>query len=189
MTIEERRESDPSANVLLLVGNATTYLEKLYAQGQEFNDQKLRLAIETSQRERAAESCRVNALRAEDSDAIALANDRAIKQAELLNSQMLDNADVLRKSVENTAITIANQFEKMSTQQNERIAALERINAENLGKTLASPDIGGLVTQLVAAQNENKGASASKNQQYVLIGVVCTVIGAIGVVIGILIRW
>lgn len=153
------RLPDPSANVILLVGNATAYLEKLHEQGQKYNDERLRLAVESSQRERAAESERINALRKVDVDAVSVANDRAIKQAELLNAQMLDNADVLRKSVEATATTIAQQFEKMTSQQNDRIAALERINSENMGKSSAAPDMQELVTQLVAAQNIAKGRS------------------------------
>lgn len=157
--MEDQRLPDPSANVLQLVGNATQYLEKLHEMGQKYNDDKLQLAVEASRRERAAESERINALRKVDVDAVSVANDRAITQAQLLNAQMLDNAEVLRKSVEATASTIAIQFDKMTTQQNDRIAALERINSENMGKASSAPDMQELVSQLIAAQNIAKGRS------------------------------
>lgn len=183
--LEEKRVIlDPSVNVQQLVGNAVKYLEQMHEMGQKFNDEKLRLAIESSQRERLAESERINALRRVDVDAVSVANDRAIKQAELLNSQMLDNAEVLRKSVEATANTIATQFEKMTIQMNDRIAALERVNSENSGRSSASPDLQELVTQLINSQNVAKGVSTG-NQ--ITTAKIFGIIAATGTIVSILV--
>lgn len=137
---------DPSQNVLILIEKTIDHFEKMQEMAQKFNDDRLAIvvkkldddrigAVEASRRERAEESKRIDARWLSDTNNVVVANDRAIKQAELLNSQMLDNAEVLRKSVESTATTIATQLEKMTTQQNERIAALERVNSENVGRS------------------------------------------------------
>lgn len=155
----EKELCDPSENTIKMIDNMVCYFKDSRAMDQKYNEDRLNVAIESSRRERVMESERINALRKVDVDAVAVANDRAIVQAQLLNDRMLDNADVLRKSVEATATTIATQFEKMTTTQNERIAALERINSENLGKSSVSPDLQELVSQLIAAQNIAKGRS------------------------------
>lgn len=154
---DQKTTQDPSVNVLRLVDDTTKYFENMLNQDKEFNAASLRLAVEASRREREAETKRIDNRWAEDKSSVSIANDRAIKQAELLNSQMLDNAEVLRKSVEATATAIATQFEKMTTQQNERIAALERVNSENTGAKSTAPDLQELVSQLITAQNIAKG--------------------------------
>src|ERR1035437_2351944 len=148
---------DPSANVLLLVGNATKYLEDLHKESARSTDEKLRLHFEYTKQIADAESARINALRAVDVDAVATANERAVKQAEVLANQMAANAETLRASVAKTAETIATQLQQITTQQNERIAALEKANYESVGKAIASPDLQKMVTDLVNTKYEAKG--------------------------------
>lgn len=127
------RGQDPTANVLQLVGNATKYLEDLHRQGMESLESRLQGAILASQRERAAESERINALRAVDVQAVSIANDRAIKQAEVLATQVAQSAEALRILVAQTASTIAVQLAQVTNQLIERIAALERARYEDVG--------------------------------------------------------
>lgn len=171
---------DPSENTLRLFDDTIQGFKELRDTDQKYYEKRLEMVIESSRRERTMESERINAVIKVGVDAVAVANDRAIQQATLLNAQMLDNADVLRKSVETnadvlrksvetTATTIAQQFDKMTSQQNERIAALELINSANVGKSSAAPDLQELVTQLIAAQNVAKGASGGMKDLWALI--------------------
>jgi len=131
---------DPSANVQLLVGNAVKYLEELHKSAEENFNNKLQAFIESSRREDTAESDRINELRKGDLESVRVANVQAIKTAELLASQMLENAEVLRKSVELTASQLASQLEKITGQQDTRFAILEKASYENKGRSgISSP--------------------------------------------------
>lgn len=151
--------NDPSANVQQLVGNAVKYLENLQKASEKNFDEKLKNYIENARRESISEANRINALRAGDIEAVKVANDRAIKQAELLATQMLENAEVLRKSVETTATAIATQLQQITTQQDTRFSALEKTNYENKGKEGASPDLVSMVASLIDSRSEAKGKS------------------------------
>lgn len=164
---EERRSAN--IDISQLANMITDHIEKLYEQGQTYNAQMLANAVEASRREREFESKRIDALLTASNTAVSVANDRAIKQADLLNASMLENAEVLRKSVEATAVTIAAQFDKITGRQDERIAALELINSKNLGAASATPNMSELVNQLIAAQNISKGASSGRKDLWALI--------------------
>lgn len=142
--MDERRQ-DPSANVILLVGNATKYLEDLHKQSQEFLCQKLQQSVDASQRERKAESERINSLRAVDIEAVKVANQMAIKQAEVLASQMADNADTLRKAVDETAKTLAGQLQQMTSSLDNRLKIVEEKQYIVAGASKGGRDMWGYV--------------------------------------------
>ena len=151
------RTQDPSANVLQLVGNATAYIEKMIALNHEMLEEKLALTVESSRRERAAETDRINSLRAVDVAAVGTANERAVKQAELLATNVSTSAETLRKLVAETATTIAKQLETVTGQLIERIAALEKVQYENQGRSAAPTDISLRIDELEKQQSEAKG--------------------------------
>lgn len=139
--------SDPSRNVLALVGNAVDYLKDQHMQGQKFYDDKLALiveslkremelmseslkremvlAVESSRREREAESARVNFNRSVDTEAVKVANQISIKQAEVLASQMAENAETLRASMAKTAEALALQLLQVTTSLDTRLKVVE----------------------------------------------------------------
>lgn len=166
---EERRMNDPSANVLMLVGNATKYLEDLHRQGQEADKEKLQSAIVAAQRERAAESERINSLRLVDVQAVATANDRAIKQAEVLATQVAASAEALRILVAQTASTIANQLAEVTNQLISRIAALEKAQYEGIGKA------GNIDTLPAAVQAIKEALAESKGKQGISIQLIMAI--------------
>lgn len=173
-------------NVLMMMANSTTYFEKLLALHKSSLETQLKDAVDALRRESAAEIKRTDANRAGDISNVALANDRAIKQAELLNSTMMDTAETMRKSVEQTALTIANQFEKMTNEQNTRLAALERVNNENVGKATATPDWRVIIDQLRDSSNIQKGASKGRGDMWgwVASGVILFI-----AIIGFVMKW
>lgn len=146
---------DPSANVLLLVGNATKYLEKLASDNQKSNDEKLKIYVEAIQREKQIETDRINELRAVDILAVATANEKASKQAEVLAKQVSDSAEVLRGLVAQTAKTIADQLAQIVLNHDARFVALEKANYENTGKDSTSGKVitwgAGIIGGLIVA--------------------------------------
>jgi len=141
---EDRR--DPSANVLQLVGNATKYLEELHRQSQEFLNQKLQLAVEASQRERAAESDRIDSRWAVDNEAIKVANQAAVEQAKVLANQMAENAEALRASMAKQAETLAAQLDKQTTAIEGRLKIVEEKQYTNAGTSKGGRDMWGWIS-------------------------------------------
>lgn len=168
---DERRVNDPSANVLMLVGNATKYLEDLHRQAAESISIRLEAAILASQRERAAESERINSLRLVDVQAVAIANDRAIKQAEVLAAQVVASAEALRILVAQTASTIAIQLSQVTNQLIERIAALEKAQYENAGRAGTTEALPATVQAIKEAMAESKGKQGISIQLIIAIAV------------------
>lgn len=177
---ETARITDPSANVQLFVGNAVKYLEDLHNAAERGTDEKLRLHFEYARRESDAETERINALRADDVKAVAIANDRAVKQAEVLATQVATSAEALRILVAQTADTIAKNLTLVTSQLIERIAALEKVQYENQGKSGASSTLLDRVTELEGVNNQNKGSQLT-------IGRVFAMIAATGAVMGIVV--
>lgn len=139
-------EQDPSANVLLLVGNAKEYLEEMQKQTREFLEAKLQLAIETSQRERAVESRRVDANRENDNEAVKVANERADKKAELLATQLIENAENLRASMSKSAETLATQLQQVTNSLAERLKIVEEKQYSLAGASKGSRDMWGWIS-------------------------------------------
>jgi len=155
-TLKNER-ADPSINVVRMIDALVKNFEALVKSSNDLN----RAEIKRIDDRNIAESDRINELRKGDIEAVRVANVQAVKTAELLNAQMLENAEVLRKSVEGTAVTIATQLSLITTQQDARFAKLEQAQWENQGKSVASPDLISIVTDLVNAQNINKGKTLS----------------------------
>jgi len=147
----ENGVGDPSANVLRLVGNATKYIEELVSVNQKSNDEKLKIYIDSIQRERALETARLNELREVDTLAVATANEKASKQAEVLAKQVSESAEVLRVLVAQTAKTIADQLAQIVTTHNTRFEVLEKANYENAGKDSSSSKVVAWIAGTVSA--------------------------------------
>lgn len=117
----------------------------------------MQLAVESSRRERQAESERIDKRWAVDVAAVSVANERSVEQAGILATGVATSAETLRKLVAETAVTIAKQLETVTGQLIERIAALEKVQYENQGKSAAPTELQELVNQLIANQNVAKG--------------------------------
>lgn len=144
---EERRSAaDPSINVLNLVGNVKEYLEETQRQNREFLEQKLQLATEASRRERAAESTRLDFLRGVDTEAVKVANQASIKQAETLANQLAENAETLRASMAKTAEVLAAQLQQVTASLDSRLKIVEEKQYVLAGASKGSRDMWGWVS-------------------------------------------
>jgi hypothetical protein len=88
-----------------------------------------------------AEAKRIDAIRAVDVQAVAVASDRAAAQALVLASQVSSSAETLRTLVAATAQTVAQQLTAVSSGINDRITALEKSMYENSGKSTGGKDV------------------------------------------------
>jgi hypothetical protein len=107
------KKHDPTANVLALVKEAVKRLDDIskvnYKHAKEL---------------RIAEAKRIDANRAGDVQAVALANERAINQASVLAKQVTDSAQML-----------ALQLQSMETKLTDRLTLLERSQYLDKGKS------------------------------------------------------
>lgn len=148
MTEETRQLSDPSPNVLLFIGNSVKHIEDVLQIGLDNIEANMKIQFGYLKEERMAESNRINALRDVDTKAVEVALAGAVKQAE-----------VLRVLVDSTATAMATALKQMVDQLIERIAALEKAQYENVGKSSAPSELADKVTALEKIINQGVGKS------------------------------
>jgi len=170
-------------NVLQIVGVQI----KALADAQVFNMQSIQTLIiekfDNMEKNNIKESNRIDELRKGDLEAVKIANDSAVKRAEQLSTQLVETAETVRKNTDTFASTLATSSQQTTTRQDEKIAALERINWENSGKTSASPDIQSLVTELVNLKNANAtNAGISTGEQLTKKGLITMLTVAISII-------
>lgn len=119
-----RKASDRLVSVQLL------YVEKI-AELRAEHQKELSAAAEKLS---IAEAKRIDAIRAVDVNAVAVANEKQTAQAAVLATQVVQSAEALRNLVAATATTIAEQQRMASGQINERLTLLERSKYEIGGK-------------------------------------------------------
>lgn len=170
---------DSGCNVLMIVRGLIEQVEIRQKTSMDSINEQLSIHIGYLKELSENESARIKDVRRVDTEAVAIANERAVKQAEVLATQVAASAEALRILVAQTATTIAQQLAVVTAQLVERIAALEKAQYESVGKAGASPDLQKLVRELVDTQNIAKGKSGISNQlQFVIIGAVCTILTA-----------
>jgi hypothetical protein len=84
------------------------------------------LRAEYTERLTIAEAKRIDAIRAVDVNAVAVASQRSSDQASVLAAQVAQSADALRTLVASTATTVANAQQQLATTLNDRLTKLEQ---------------------------------------------------------------
>jgi hypothetical protein len=131
---------DPTLNVIQLVAAETKRQDDLRTAESKHRDDlmnqrekhDLRLA-EAQDKLLVAEAKRIDAIRAVDVGAVAIASERASQQAAVLANQVSASAETLRALVASTAATVAQQLSQVSGQLVERISLLEKSQYEIRG--------------------------------------------------------
>lgn len=197
---------DPTSNVLQLVEAATQRLDDLRSaesrridermdfQGEHFREiGRIREAYDD--RLRIAEASRIDAIRAVDVGAVAVAADRAVQQATVLASQVATSADTLRTLVANSATQTAAALTQIIEPIIARLAQLEKAQYEGAGKsTVTDPLTQQLLSEVKALRAENftnagerQGAGDYRTEQRLSLGAVVAVVGAILALVSIII--
>lgn len=126
---------DPTENVMALVAAAVKRLDDLHAANMRRVEQSLDTHTTYAKQLAEAEAKRIDAIRAVDVGAVAVASERAAAQAAVLAQQVVTSAETLRALVASTATTVAAQLQQMSSQLTDRLALLEKSQYENKGKS------------------------------------------------------
>lgn len=151
---------DPTGNVLLLVDAAVKRTDDILtaavkriddlraaetrrtddlreAERDRVNEQ-MHLRQEFGAKLSEAEAKRIDAIRAVDVNAVAVAAERSADQATVLASQVAASAETLRGLVATTATTTATQLQQITTQLTDRLASLEKTQYEKSGSSAVS---------------------------------------------------
>lgn len=134
-----------------------------------------------------AETKRIDAIRAVDVAAVAIANERAGAQASVLANQVATSAETLRALVATQAAASAQVFATSTSQLSDRISLLERTSYEGQGRsTLADPAMRKMVDALELMQStlaRTSGRGAGMNQLWVgILGAGGLLFGLVGMV-------
>ena len=167
----ERRQGDPSENVIRLVSESTKHNEVIMDKGFEYVEKRLAGLFDSLNHRLDVEVKRIDGLRSDDQRNIAVANDNAIKTAEKLQQEVTRNAEILRDSVAKTAEAFARQFALITDEVYKRIAQLERAQYEQSGKNLSAPDLSKIVSDLVEKQNVEKGKQSMSTPLLIGLGI------------------
>lgn len=178
---------DPTPNVLALVDAAVKRLDDLRAaemrrmddlHNAEFRriDQISSIRSYYSELLAVAEAKRIDAIRAVDVNAVAVAAERSTQQANVLANQVAASADALRSLVASTATANSQAQATLTQQLNDRIATLEKSSYEGKGRqSFADPALAELVVEMrrvASAQTQSTGKSEGFSTSWaVLIGV------------------
>lgn len=166
----EGNRPDPTGNVLLLVEAATQRIDDLMKvhilrlddlrKAEILRvDRELLLRADYEGKLRDAEAKRIDAIRAVDVNAVAVASERAADQATVLANQVSASAETLRNLVASTATTQATVLAQITTQLTDRLASLEKAQYEGTGKQAVSDP---LMTKLVTEMQAMREASFEK---------------------------
>ena len=135
---------DPTENVLKLVDAAVTRLDDLRdAESRRVNEQ-LALRASYDEKLREAEAKRIDAIRAVDVNAVAVASARADNTATVLANQVSTSAENLRALVASTASANATTLSQITTTLTDRLALLEKSQYEKSGGSAGMKEYVGL---------------------------------------------
>lgn len=172
---------DPTANVMALVAAAVERIDDVlagYVKRQDdlregairlFESEMRRLSevadlrADHARELMIAESKRIDAIRAVDVNAVAVASERQAAAATALATQVSQAAEAMRVSVAAAATTSATSLQQLSTTLTERLAKLEQSQYEGKGKqAIADPamvELAAQVRQLTQSQTLGAGKS------------------------------
>lgn len=178
---------DPTQNVLDLTEAANRRQDDLREAERRYQDAQVAHAKELvsvradhAKQLGEAESKRIDAIRAVDVNAVAVASERQAAAATVLANQVVQSADALRTLVATTAATMAEQQRVQSQQFNDRLTQVERSQYEGRGRQLVTDPQMEKIVSLVEGLGRSAQQSAGKVEGINWVGMV--VVGAVGLV-------
>ncbi len=128
-----------------------------------------------------AEANRIDAIRAVDVNAVAIANERAGAQATVLANQVLASAEALRSQLSQTAAVFKQQLDQTTQQLSDRISVVERFQYEGKGSAGSIPPA--LAEQLASLANQVSALKESRDRSEGKSGLSTPILIAIAVAI------
>lgn len=171
---------DPTENVKALTEAANMRQDDLREASDKYNAAQINhvkeiqdLHMKYKQLLTRAEAKRIDAIRAVDVNAVAIASERATQQAAVLANSVTSSADTLRNLVASTATNIAEQLKQIVDSFNVRISAVERAQYEGQGKgSVVDPQMAMLVEEvkkLSTVAHTSSGKSSGMKDAWALI--------------------
>jgi len=151
--------NDPTLNVRLLVEASEKKMEDMRQSEVKNLEKQMAIHFDYIDRLTEAEAKRIDAIRAVDTGAVAIASEKAAAQALVLANQVAASAETLRNLVSAQALTVDTQIQQVSQQWGDRIASLEKTQYENKGLYGVSAELPNRVKLLEEQKFENKGRS------------------------------
>lgn len=161
---------DPTANVIALNEAAQLRQDDLRAASDRYNAAEIQhvkevagLRADYAERLASAEAKRIDAIRAVDVNAVAVASQRASDQATVLATQVAQSAEALRALVATTAAAASAATQQQTNTLSARITTLEQAQYEGKGKqSYVDPMMVEIVAEmksLRSARSESTGQS------------------------------
>jgi hypothetical protein len=185
-------DPDPTLNVIALSEAAnrrqddlriaeSRRLDELHGAESYRVNELLSVRAEYDEKLRQAEAKRIDAIRAVDVNAVAVASQRASDQATVLATQVAQSAEALRALVATTAATVAQSQQQLANTLSARLTTLEQAQYEGAGKSkFSDPMMAQLVTEMQRAREAGAGATGAKAGSSVVIAYVVSGIMAFG---------
>lgn len=193
---------DPTKNVLDLVQAAVARLDDLRdAESRRLDERAaaershireiMKLTAEYEDKLASAEAKRIDAIRAVDVGAVAVAAERATQQATVLAAQVATSAETLRTLVQTSATALATQQTAIMEPITTRIAALERTSYEGAGKAgVTDPQMALLLSEMRATREQIAQGSGVKqgstDMRIVIFGTIAAIATIFGVIVGVI---
>lgn len=158
---------DPTTNVRALVEEVVIRMDALReadrrGQHEQIDHLKAQMELRAFYAEKLeiAEAKRIDAIRAVDVNAVAIANQRATDQAAVLAAQVQASAETLRVQLQQTAAIFKQQLDQTTQQLSDRISSVERSQYEGKGTAGSIPPaLAERIAQLEEAKYRNEGRS------------------------------
>jgi hypothetical protein len=195
---EEKPVIDPTENVKALSEAANKRQDDLRAADGIINELRaanlkeiMVLRADYEDKLRVAEAKRIDAIRLVDTNAVAVANERAVAtatslaktvqdSAQVLSTQLTKSADDVRQLVATTAAESNRNLQQQFAAIITRISALEQGSAEGVGKQKfqdpAQLAMTAAVQKLIEAQSNQAGAGIGRGEIFAGIAVVLTLL-------------
>jgi hypothetical protein len=158
---------DPTSNVKDLVKEVVIRMDALRDADRRLFDsemvhvrEQMELRAFYAEKLEIAEAKRIDAIRAVDVNAVAIANQRATDQAAVLAAQVQASAETLRVQLQQTAAIFKQQLDQTTQQLSDRISSVERSQYEGKGTAgSVSPIVAEQLAQLQESRYRSEGRS------------------------------
>lgn len=138
-----------------------------------------------SQELKIAEASRIDAIRAVDVGAVAIATQRASEQATVLAAQVQASAEALRGQLQTTATTFKQQLDQTTQQLSDRLTKVEQAQYEGKGQAgNVSPAITEMIDRMtLQIQSLKESKDRGEGRAGISAGLLATVVGIVAAAI------
>lgn len=193
-----KTDPDPTINVQNLLKEAVKRIDDLRQAETRRVDEKIEgekehvrevIEIREEYREKLtiAEAKRIDAIRAVDVNAVAVASERATQQATVLATQVSTSAETLRALVASSAAATATQLTQIITPITDRLALLEKAQYTGAGKEgVTDPQLAQLLIEMKATRDSLATGSGQQKGISTSWGIILGAVGFISTILGII---